>query len=49
MRLVPDDDEARVIRQAWVQVLQSAYYRPIDISIGVTGQAPVATDAAIAL
>jgi hypothetical protein len=49
VRLEPENDKEGVIRKAWVQVLQTAYHRPIEISVGVSGQAPFASKATLAL
>ena len=49
VRLEPENDKEGVIRKAWVQILQTAYHRPIEISVGVSGQAPFASKATVAL
>jgi hypothetical protein len=43
------DDRDGIVRKAWVQVLRTAYRRPVDISVGPTGQAPFGTKTKLAI
>lgn len=49
VRLEPENDKDGVVRKTWVEVLQTAYRRAIDISVGVSGQAPFGSKATVNL